>query len=925
MMDKKIISVILMLIMTLTPTAIFAENEKHDALYDKTVPFLMSLGVIYDGYQEHSMTHYYHNLSAEEQEKIYKGFYPDMKVSRAEFIMFALKLNGVDVESINAVANEQKFTDIPVDHWAAGYINYASSLGLINGIGDQCFAPSEPIKVSQAIKIIVSILGYDMPAEFAGGFPNGYYSLANELGITKGVNISMEDDILKRDMAKLFYNALFVDVLQLTSVSGTVAEQSAIKGENLLYVKFGIRKDKGQVTATKYTSLVGASKLTQNQIEIDKEVYQLEGIDAKDYLGMNVEFYYRDDDGEKTVVYMESNIKDASIVNVKADFILGDDSDFSKNKFVYLTEKNKRRVLTISDNADVIINGRAESEYTKEDFVPLMGDVKLIDSDGNGDFDVIFINRYKNTIVGSIDAERCMIYDKYESERNIEADDDATDYDVIIEKDGVPVKITELKEWDVVSLYESVNTSGDKLKRLSVSSENIDGTIKSIREDIITVSGNEYEISADFRGERGKLKINTEGNFLIDIEGKITAMAGQIQKGGLGYLINAIVDTEDEPTLRMKILTPDGNTVNAVATEKLKINDNRYTNAEDMYKELISSGRYAGYCTQVIRYEINSDDKVNKIYTVKSDDAEEGVALGAIKGSRRYRPGAKTFDGKFVMTADTFVLKMPSLQDENDTSFKEAESYSVLKPESFENYEPYIVEAYNIHDALIADMVLVYSDVAEQQISTKSDIAVVEEKSMRLGADDMPVFCISAWINGSVQEKILSSEIEQFTISVNVADIFSEIIGKNVDSDVSLTDKEDIDKAISLIKRGDVLRFGVNTKNEITRISIDASLSRQGEYFALNQYHHPFRLFYGAVYAYKDNILAISTDVSNYSDAEAYNVSNANVLVYYKKKNKIVKSNAAELSACVYKYNPDVLVFLRSMEGTTKDVVIVKN
>ena len=38
--------------------------------------------------------------------------------------------------------------------------------------------------------------------------------------------------------------------------------------------------------------------------------------------------------------------------------------------------------------------------------------------------------------------------------------------------------------------------------------------------------------------------------------------------------------------------------------------------------------------------------------------------------------------------------------------------------ESFENYEEYMVEAYNVKDALIADVVLVYSDVAEQQISS---------------------------------------------------------------------------------------------------------------------------------------------------------------------------------------------------------------
>ena len=163
-MIKKIISTLLLLSVLISTVTTSAEENK-EALYDESIPFLMNLGVIYDKYQEHDNTHYYLGLGEAEKKVMYESFYPEMEVNRAEFIMFALKLNGVDVKSIENGATEQKFKDVPVDHWAAGYINYANSIGLINGVGDGDFSPTEPVKVAEALKIIINILGYDNVAK----------------------------------------------------------------------------------------------------------------------------------------------------------------------------------------------------------------------------------------------------------------------------------------------------------------------------------------------------------------------------------------------------------------------------------------------------------------------------------------------------------------------------------------------------------------------------------------------------------------------------------------------------------------------------------------------------------------------------------------------------------------------------------------
>lgn len=53
-------------------------------------------------------------------------------------------------------------------------------------------------------------------------------------------------------------------------------------------------------------------------------------------------------------------------------------------------------------------------------------------------------------------------------------------------------------------------------------------------------------------------------------------------------------------------------------------------------------------------------------------------------------------------------------------------------------------------------------------------------------------------------------------------------------------------------------------------------------------------------------------------------MANAQVLIYDKDARKITKGSTKDLSSCIYKYNPDVKVMVRSMEGQTRDVIIVK-
>ncbi len=88
-------------------------------------------------------------------------FYPEKTVTRGEFLMMAMKMNGIETELLSAddsgFADSAGFTKTEND-----YISAAADLGIVMGIDTEngrCFLPDEPITSLQASTIISRIAG----------------------------------------------------------------------------------------------------------------------------------------------------------------------------------------------------------------------------------------------------------------------------------------------------------------------------------------------------------------------------------------------------------------------------------------------------------------------------------------------------------------------------------------------------------------------------------------------------------------------------------------------------------------------------------------------------------------------------------------------------------------------------------------------
>ncbi len=131
-------------------------------------------------------------------------YFPNASLTRAEMVTILLRVFGQ-----NEYKGDFKFDDVLESHWAYKNVLTAYGMGIVNGTSATTFSPDLALTYEQAVKMLVSALGYDAKAVALGGWPTGYIAQAeamNILGSTKPANTSSE--INRGTMAQLLNNSI---------------------------------------------------------------------------------------------------------------------------------------------------------------------------------------------------------------------------------------------------------------------------------------------------------------------------------------------------------------------------------------------------------------------------------------------------------------------------------------------------------------------------------------------------------------------------------------------------------------------------------------------------------------------------------------------------------------------------------------------
>lgn len=268
---KKILSLILSLSLVFSlALPAFAENDllisPSSSQYEDVAQKLVDLGVM-AGYPDGNL-------------------YLDKEITRAEFVTMLIRALGYE-QIISSAHNT--FSDVSENYWAKGYIAVAKALNLVNGVGNNLFAPDKNISIVEAEAILLRIMNYELEAGSLG-WPNGYIIVSSRIGLSDNIRSLNTSSATRGEIAQLIENSLTIPFYKFGS---DVSKQNILN----TYLKYS--EIEGVVSET----YLNNDSLETNQVKINSKKYTINNNDNVPMLiGQNISGYV---DSKNNIHYVD--------------------------------------------------------------------------------------------------------------------------------------------------------------------------------------------------------------------------------------------------------------------------------------------------------------------------------------------------------------------------------------------------------------------------------------------------------------------------------------------------------------------------------------------------------------------------------------------------------------------------------------------
>ncbi len=489
------------------------------------------------------------------------------------------------------------FSDVPANHTFAGYIEYCSSQGIINGYGDGTFKPAATVTGYQFLKMLLGALGYDATIEkFTGSnYTVNVAKLAVSLKLTKGNSAFVGSKALTREEACLYaFNTLKATMVDYATkgtnitVNGVTINQGASKAE-----KVTVEKDGNAYPGYKNTKADndGYLQFCEKYFSDLKYVSTTSTADAY---------------GRPAHKWYNGKVADKNLIGTYADEAVL--SYTTGVKGTTLKDDVKDAGYEWAEEVNVIRNGGDAQDYTSELAAALKSTTKL---GGNGIVLELFANSNDEidkvvviaTYLGKVDSitkdkastksvdERALTLTYTDAAKNnltikAKAEDDVIGFNEVYDN---------VKKGDyVLFVPQGDNTKSEKVVAVAIP-ETATGAVTRTSTSSVTIGGTAYNIA----------KVVTNAPF------GLTSKTATVYLDEYGYAIgyDGAASTGDKAVAVLKVyktLNSDGELV-------------------DMIKGVTSNGE-----TVTWEYE-NSTPEKNKVYTYTETD--DVYTLTAVTGS----------------------------------------------------------------------------------------------------------------------------------------------------------------------------------------------------------------------------------------------------------------------------------------------------
>lgn len=801
------------------------------------------------------------------------NFRPNDTIKRSEVTKMAVLAMGLG-DAAESAKGHSNYPDVPVDHWANGYINVASSQGLVVGYDTGDFKPDKEINYAEAMTIFVRAMGYEVYAQSKGGFPQGYIVAGSNNGLTKNVQGSNTSPISRGNVAFMTVNALGANMMEQVGFGDDASWE--VTDKTLLEDKLEVTKDKGQVTAVEGTGLAGGAGVEKGHIKIGEETFET-AYNMNDLLGYNVTYYARENDhGDMEVILALPEANKNKTFEIKADLMVNITDRGSYKTINYLKNEDATTAsyVTLETEPTLIYNGKYETlDYDLVDISNASGKAVLLDTDSNGRYDIIFITEYKNMVVEEVTSTNKII-DKY-GRPTLRLDEENEELSYTIMHGADELTLEDLEEYDVLSIAASKD---GLLYDIQVSRKTIEGKITGVDEDSYEIDGEFYKVDPDFTED---LNLGTEGVFYLDIDDKISGIDTTVTaSSNYAYLLKAHTsDSTDESTF--KVFTKGGKEVTLTANEKIRFNGQGGTLSADVVAELKTG---ADTNKQLITYSVNAEGKLISLNVAQDNTATN--AVDKTKFTKNYVYTDEAFNGKTNTIGKVRLESSTIIFDINEDN----KDYKIGKLSMFEDGSSYNVTVFDMGEDFVAKAIVVTD--SNLQTNAESSIAVVSKVTSATNSEDEVTELLTAYRDGELIK------------------IYAEDAGILVKGDDNVT-----------LETGDIIQYVTNAEGDITNIRVLFDIDSKGTEQEVEVVEN-LKTVYGKVtkkFANSMNVTVNGGSVMNFqlgSDVVVYNVDTT------LSKNNVSVVTTGDIQA--YDEDEGNRVFVKIYKDVVQEVVIIK-
>lgn len=757
-------------------------------------------------------------------------------VTRGEFADIAAKLLGYDEGDLNNIVTS--YYDVPSSYEYAPEIEFLSQIGILSGVDNGMFNPYAHITYQQAIKVMVSLIGYEDLALKEGGWPDGYITIALRNKMLSGVKL--DNPFSRESLYNLVYNTL--DIQMRDAVTSKVPNNEIIRTgetlrENLMHKNGGeIYHHKGVVMANSFTYITSPySSLSDDEVIIENKsvgktlIYKIGDSNVYDFVGCEIDFFAKETESGYVILSVAPSVNN--------EVIRVDGSDFgqkSGNSVSYKNDAGKNDRITLENGFKLIYNGTRIVSPQDSDFNVSDGYIEFVNNDNDKLFEIVMVWEYENAIAESFDGERFnFAFDAlFNNQVSLIVDNDNRNVKMLVyDKNGK--RLESFQDESVVSIYK--DKDGTRYTVI-VCDDVLSGKITSISEDELFIDDVEYKMAYSFKddfslGKNYEIRLDYEGKLAFWENKEETNYAYILEYGLSGHRnspyevkmiipdkVDAGVETNEEDTTDTSsvpyLILHNKESVILQLAESVKCDGKRYKRSEQ--GELLSR-----HDVKAVKYFLDAEGNIKEIIPLEQHGGDIGVRY-------EYDVYSKVFGGNKVPENTGFAIN--------------SDTQGVCIPVDQEG----VIRT----DASDEDLdVKVNITIANNNIGYRVAGYDYDESTGKVGFV-VHLAVMDATYKGSVSPynglcRIVKSVVNRYDYDTDEYIKEIEIVkGSETEKIVvaSIT-SENVDR----LKEGDVVTVSTNTNGKLDNVSIIYSLSKLKDYFYTENISEGYAFVFGKV------------------------------------------------------------------------------